>query len=405
MNSTNQVAPKGSKRIARLTESQTIMLTQKVRDMRAEGLDVIGLTLGEPDFDTPVHIRNAGIEAIRESFTHYPPVPGIPELREAIAEKFRKENNLDFQSANVMVSTGAKQSLVNVIMALTDVGEEGLLLAPYWVSYYAMYEMAGLKIKALEASFDNDFKVTPEALDEALSPETRIMIINSPNNPCGAMYSEAEMRALAEVIERYPNLYVIVDEIYEYLSYDIPHFSLGSIDAIRERVITINGVSKGYAMTGWRIGFMGAEKWITKLCNKYQGQITSGACSISQRAAYAAVTGDRQPTIEMREQFRKRRDFALSKLNAIDGVRNNVPPGAFYVYPDLAAFFGKSTPSGQSINNIDEMSMYLLQEGHIAVVPGSACGTDRHVRLSYACDLETLEKGLNRISESLAALK
>lgn len=396
---------KASDRLLSLSESQTLALTKKVRRLKAEGRDVMGLTLGEPDFDTPEHIREAGIEAIRESFTHYPPVAGIPDLRQAIADKFRRDNGLDFGPENVVVSTGAKQSLVNAIMSLINPGDEVILPAPYWVSYYEMLKMAEATPVVIQTHIDSRFKISPAQLEAAITPRTRMLVFNSPSNPCGSMYTRVEMEALAAVLEKYPEIYVLSDEIYEHISYGTPHVSPASIPAISDRTVTVNGLSKSFAMTGWRLGFIGAPKWIAELCEKYQGQITSGACSITQKAAIAALNGDLSPTFAMREAFRERRTFMNEALNAMEGVKNYLPDGAFYFYPDVSAFFGRTAPSGRVIGNIDEFCDYLLEEGGLAVIPGTAFGTADHVRISYAYGMEMLQEAMRRMKSALEALK
>ena len=392
-------------RLKKLSESQTLALTKRVRELRAEGKNVLGLTLGEPDFDTPQHICEAAVQAIREGFTHYPPVAGIPDLRQALAEKLTKQNGIPTESGNIVVSTGAKQSLVNVIMSLVNPGEETILIQPYWVSYIEMLKMADAKITTITTDIANDYKVTPEQLDQQLSDKSKLIIFNSPSNPCGAMYSEVEWKALVEVLEKYPNLFIVSDEIYEHITYDERHVSLGSFESIRDRVITINGFSKGFAMTGWRIGYIGAPAWIAKACEKFQGQVTSGACSISQRAALEAATSDLSETYKMRDAFAGRRDLVYNLLAELEDIRINNPQGAFYFYPDMSAYFGRKTKAGETISNIDELQMYLLERAMVAVIPGTAFGTDKHIRISYAYAAETLSEACTRMKEALSELK
>lgn len=392
-------------RLKVLTESQTLAMTKKVRELKAEGKDILGLTLGEPDFDTPVHIRNAAIEAIRESFTHYTPVSGIPELREAVARKFQRDNGLDYHPQNVVVSTGAKQSLVNAIMCLVNPGEEVILPAPYWVSYFEMLKMADARIITLKTGVDSLFKITPEQLEAAITPKTRLFLLNSPSNPCGSMYSKDELAAIAEVLARHPQIYILSDEIYEYITYGEKHVSIGSFPGLFERTVTVNGFSKGFAMTGWRLGYIGAPEWIAKLCEKYQGQITSGANSIAQKAGVAALNNSLQSTHEMKKEFQSRRDFLYEKFQQIPDVKSYLPDGAFYLYPDVSAYFGRKSPSGKVIANIDDFTNYLLMEGHVATITGKAFGTDSHIRISYAYSMDLLKEGATRIAEALSKLK
>lgn len=396
---------RGSDRLNTLSESQTLALTRRVRELKKAGKDVLGLTLGEPDFDTPTHIRQAAIDAILEGFTHYPPVAGIPELREACAEKFRRENGMEFKAANVVVSTGAKQSIVNAVMSLVNPGDEVILIAPYWVSYLEMIKMAEGRPVVIHTTVESGFRMTPEQLEAAITPRTRMLMINSPSNPTGTMYSEAELAALVEVLERHPQVFVLSDEIYEHLAYDARHVSPGSFAAIADRTITVNGFSKSFAMTGWRVGYIGAPQWIAELCEKFQGQITSGTSSISQRAALAGLNGSMQPTFDMREAFHKRRDFLLSELAQIPGLRFHKPEGAFYVYPDCSAYFGAKTRGGETLRDIDHFTEWLLEAGNVAVIPGTAFGSDLHVRISYAYSQETLQMAVERIRAALSQLQ
>lgn len=396
---------KGSKRLNHLSESQTLAITKLVRDLKAKGQDIVGLTLGEPDFDTPAHIGDAAIAAIHGGFTHYPPVAGFPELREAIAKKFQSENNLPWKAENVVVSTGAKQSLVNAIMALVDPGEEVVMIAPYWVSYLEMIKMAEGEPVVIHTDVSTGYKATAAQLEAALSDKTRMFILNSPSNPTGSMYSREELEAMAAVLEKYPNVFVLSDEIYEYLSFDEAHFSIGSLPSMVDRTITVNGFSKGFAMTGWRVGYIGAPKWIADLCEKFQGQITSGSNSIAQKAAQAAISDDRATVSEMREKFRARRDFLAGELAKIPGIKMYSPEGAFYLYPDLSNFLGKTAPSGKVMDNIDVLTMYLIEEAGVALIPGTAFGTDHHVRISYAYATELLQEGARRIHQGLVNLK
>lgn len=395
----------GSQRLSKLTESQTLSMTKKVRELKAQGKDIIGLTLGEPDFDTPQHICEAAIQAIRDGFTHYPPVAGIVELREAAANKFRTENGIQWQAQNIVVSTGAKQSVVNAIMALVDPGDRVVVPAPFWVSYVEMLKMAEAEIEVVNTTTESGFRMSAAQLDAALAKGARMLILNSPNNPCGSMYNQQEIESFVAVLEKYPDVLVLSDEIYEHISYDVKHVSIGSYASIADRVITVNGFSKGFAMTGWRLGYIGAAKWIADLCDKYQGQITSGTSTISQKAGVVALTSGLEKTREMTAEFKARRDFMYELLNAIPGVKCPLPPGAFYFYPDLSAFFGKTSPGGRKIEDIDDLTDYLLMEGLIAVIPGSAFGTQDHVRISYAYSREALRIAADRLKTSLLALR
>lgn len=396
---------KGSDRLEKLSESQTLALTKRVRELQAQGRDIVGLTLGEPDFDTPTHIRNAAIDAIRDGFTHYPPVAGIPDLRQAVVDKFQRDYGLSYKPANVVVSTGAKQSVINVVMSLLNPGDECVLVAPYWVSYLEMVKMADGEARVVDTDVANGYKLDPADLEAAITPQTRLIIFNSPNNPTGTTYSKAELKAIADVLARHPHVYIISDEIYEHLAYDTETACMASFPEIAERVVVVNGVSKGFAMTGWRIGYIVAPVWIAQLCEKFQGQITSGACSISQKATVAALNGPMEPTYTMRDEFKKRRDFMGGELNKIPGLKNYTPDGAFYFYPDVSHFLGKRTPAGELIGDVDALSMYLLDQGGVAVIPGTAFGTDKHVRISYAYGMDMLRKGLQRIADSLTALQ
>ena len=396
---------KGANRLEQFSESQTLALTKKVRELKASGKDVLGLTLGEPDFDTPAHIREAGILAIQSGFTHYPPVSGIAELREAAAKKFREQNQIPYQAENIIVSTGAKQSLVNVIMALVNPGDEVILIAPYWVSYYQMVLMAEGIPAVLETSLEQGFRITPDRLDKAIGPKTKMVIFNSPSNPTGTMYNRDEVAALVKIIEKHSHVFLVSDEIYEHISYGTEHVSPASFSSIYDRTITVNGVSKGFAMTGWRIGYLGAPKWITELCEKYQGQFTSGASTISQWATVAALNGELYPTYAMRDQFRERRDLMFGELSDIPGFKTALPEGAFYFYPDVSDYFGKKTPDGKTISDINDFCEYLLMTGLVAVIPGDAFGTSKHIRISYAYSVEAIRKAMHRIKEALGRLK
>ncbi len=396
---------KGSKRLDVLSESQTLALTKLVRQLQAEGKDVVGLTLGEPDFDTPDHIRQAAIAAINEGFTHYTPVAGIPALRTAIADLYRKYCGADVGAANVVVSNGAKQSVVNAVMSLVDPGDGVIMSAPYWVSYLEIFKMAEADVTIIETDIDSGFKMTAAQMEAAITPKTKMVLLNSPNNPTGAMYNLQEVEAMVAVLERHPHVILVSDEIYEHIWFVHESVSFARFASIADRLVIISGVSKGFAMTGWRIGYVMASKWIAELCEKYQGQITSGASSISQKAALAAFTGPMEPSDRMREEFLRRRDFMGKKLAMIPGLKTDNPPGAFYFYPDVSHFLGKTSPAGMKVDDIDQLAHYLLMEGNVAVIPGSAFGTDSHIRISYAYAMDILEKGVQRLASALNALK
>lgn len=388
-----------------MEESATLGLTQKVRELRAGGKDVIGLTVGEPDFDTPAHIIDAAKQALDNGFTHYPPVPGLPALREAIAEKLTRENGLDYSPQQIAVSTGAKQSLYNVVLSLMNPGDEAILPTPYWVSYSAMLHIAQTKINFVHTDIDAAFKMTPTQLEAAITPKTRLLFLTTPSNPSGSMYTKEELAELVAVLEKYPQIYVIADEIYEHITFNHEHISLGTFESIFDRVITVNGFSKGYAMTGWRLGYIAAEKELVKRCMKLQGQCTSGANTFAQKGAIAALTHGLDSTYAMRDAFRQRRDHVYKRLQEIDGLKVLLPDGAFYFYPDFSQFFGKRTPSGQQINDIDALCMYLIEEANVAMVTGKAFGTAKNARISYAYATEMLDKAVDRLGDGLSRLK
>lgn len=392
-----------SKRIQNLSESQTIAMAEKSRELKAQGIDIISLSLGEPDFDTPTFIKDAAKDAIDNNYTHYPPVPGYLEVREAIAKKFKRDNNLDYGPENILISTGAKQSLMNVVLSLVDPGEEILLPAPYWVSYSAMAEVAEAKAVIIPTSIESDFKITPEQLEANINENTRLMIFSSPCNPSGSVYTIEELEALAKVAAKKKDFYIISDEIYEHINFSGNHASLGTIDAIKDRVITVNGVAKGFAMTGWRLGYIGAPAWIVKAASKMQGQFTSGANTIAQMAAKAAVEADPSVTFGMRDTFLKRRDLILRELGEIDGIKLNIPLGAFYVFPNVSSFYGKSYGK-YKIESGSDVSMYLLDEAKVATVTGAAFGNPDCIRLSYATSDEILLDACNRIKNALEKL-
>lgn len=393
-----------SDRINRLSESQTLAMTRKSRELIAQGIDVINLSIGEPDFDTPDFIKNAAKKAIDDNFSHYTPVPGYADLREAISHKFKRDNNLEYSPDEIVVSTGAKQSIANVALALVNPGDEVLLPSPYWVSYYEIVKLAEGKPVPVSAGIENDFKTTAAQLEEAITDKTKLIIFSTPCNPSGSVFSEDELKAIADVVAAHEELYIICDEIYEHIVFDGKHHSLAKFDNVKDRVITVNGVSKGFAMTGWRIGYIGAPDWIAKACNKIQGQFTSGASSISQKAAMAAISMDPSCTEEMRNTFKKRRDLILELLKDIDGLKTNVPEGAFYVFADISTYFNRSHDNTH-IENATDLTMYLLNEASVALVPGDAFGEANYMRISYACSDEVIREAVKRIKAALAKLK
>lgn len=392
-----------SDRINNLTESATLAMARKSRELTAKGLNIINLSLGEPDFNTPDFIKDAAKKALDENFTKYTPVNGYQDLREAIALKFKRDNQLDYSPDQIIVSTGAKQSIANVVMSLVNPGDEVVIPTPFWVSYEEMVKLAEGKCVFIKTEISSDFKITREQLEKAVTPKTKLMIFSTPCNPTGSVYTKDELRAIADIMEKNPQLHVIADEIYEHISFVGKHESLAQFETIRDRVITVNGVSKGYAMTGWRIGFIGASKAIAEACNKMQGQITSGTCSIAQKAAKAAVLADPALTIPMREAFLRRRDLVLSLLKDIPGIQANVPGGAFYVFPVVKSYFGKSY-NGKTIKDADELCLFLLEEGQLALVTGAAFGEPDCIRISYATSDEVLREAMKRLKETLAKL-
>ncbi len=394
-----------SRLISSMEESATLGIARRVRELKAEGKNIVGLTLGEPDFDTPTHIREAAKKALDDGYTHYPPVDGLPELKEAIVEKFKRDNGLTYSPKQVFVSTGAKQSLYNVVLALLNPGDEVVIPAPYWVSYDAMVYLAQATAKYIPTDTASNYKITTEQLEEALTPQSKLLFFNTPSNPTGSMYTQAELQALVAVMEKYPNLYILSDEIYEYITYGTHHISLGSFESIFDRVITVNGFSKGFAMTGWRLGYIAsADSQLIKLCGNLQGQSTSGANAFAQKGAVAALTEDLTPTYEMRDAFLQRRDMVYEKLKHIEGVMAPLPEGAFYFYPDFSAFLGKTAPNGNVISSIDDFCLYLIEEEGLAMVTGSAFGTQTHARISYAYSTAILEDALDRLAKGIAKL-
>lgn len=393
-----------SNRLNRLAPSATLAMSQKSSEMKAQGVDVINLSVGEPDFNTPDHIKEAAKKAIEDNFSRYSPVPGYPELRKAIVAKLKNENGLDYSMSEILVSNGAKQSVCNTVMALVNDGEEVIIPAPYWVSYPQMVKLAGGTPVIVNAGFDQDFKMTPEQLEAAITPKTRMLILCSPSNPTGSVYSKEELEALAEVIKRHEGLYVLADEIYEHINYVGHHESIAQFPGMKERSIIVNGVSKAYAMTGWRIGFIAAPEWIVKGCNKLQGQYTSGPCSVSQKAAEAAYTTSQECVETMRKAFERRRDLIVSLAKEIPGLEVNCPQGAFYLFPKCSSFYGKSY-EGRKIETSTDLAMFLLEEGHVATVGGDAFGDPECFRMSYATSDDNIREAMRRIKETLTKLK
>lgn len=392
-----------SARINSLSPSATIAMNQKGRELKEKGVDVINLSVGEPDFMTPDHIKEAAKKAIDGPWHHYAPVGGYPDLLKAIVEKFKRENNLDYKVSNVMVSVGAKHSLANVMLCLINRGDEVVVPAPYWVSYAEQVKLAEGVNVVVDTTVEDEFKMSPAQLEAAITPKTKALLLCSPSNPTGSVYTREELAALVEVLSKHPGVYVIADEIYEHINFVGGHESIAQFEEIRDRCVIINGVSKGYAMTGWRIGYMAGPEWIVKACGKLQGQMTSGANSIAMRAALEALTGDQSCVSEMRDAFLRRRDLILDHVKQIDGVKCPTPGGAFYVFPDFSAYVGKSI-NGRKLETDMDLCIYLLEEGHIATVPGSAFGMDGCVRISYANSDENLEKAMQRLKDALAAL-
>ncbi len=379
-------------------------MSQKSSEMKAQGIDVINMSVGEPDFNTPDQIKQAAKQAIDDNYSRYSPVPGYPELRKAIVNKLKNENQLDYTVNEILVSNGAKQSVCNTIMALVNDGEEVIIPAPYWVSYPQMVKLAGGEPVIVEAGFEQNFKMTAEQLEAAITPKTRMLILCSPSNPTGSVYSKEELRSLAEVILRHDDLFVLADEIYEHINYVGHHESIAQFAGMKERAIIVNGVSKAYAMTGWRIGYIAAPEWIVKGCNKLQGQYTSGPCSVSQKAAEFAYISDQQCVEDMRLAFERRRDLIVKLAKDIPGLEVNVPEGAFYLFPKCSSFYGKTAPNGSTIANSTDLAMYLLEEGHVATVGGDAFGDPNCFRMSYATSDENIVKAMHRIKEVLAKL-
>ena len=393
-----------SNRLNRLAPSATLAMSQKSGEMKAQGIDVINMSVGEPDFNTPDHIKEAAKKAIEDNYSRYSPVPGYADLRKAVVEKLKRENGLDYTVNEVLVSNGAKQSVCNTVMALVNPGDEVIIPAPYWVSYPQMVKLAGGEPVIVNAGFEQNFKMTPEQLEAAITPKTRMLILCSPSNPTGSVYTKEELAGLAEVIKKYEDLFVLADEIYEHINYMGKHESIAQFPGMKERAIIVNGVSKAYAMTGWRIGYIAAPEWIVKGCNKLQGQYTSGPCSVSQKAAEAAYSMPQDCVEEMRKAFERRRNLIVELAKDIPGLEVNVPQGAFYLFPKCSSFYGKSGGE-HTINNSTDLAMYLLEVGHVATVGGDAFGDSECFRMSYATSDENIREAMSRIKNVLAKLK
>ncbi len=382
-------------------------MTRLSRELKSKGVDVITLSIGEPDFDTPQNVKDAGKEAIDNNITHYPPVPGFMELREGIANKLKRDNNLEYEAKNIVVSTGAKHSLINVFMCILNQDDEVIIPAPYWVSYPQMVELSGGKPVVIQTGIESDFKVTPQEIEKAITPRTKAFLFNSPSNPTGSVYNREELAAIAKVLAKYPDVLIVADEIYEYINFCGKHESLASFPEIKDQVVVVNGVSKGMAMTGWRIGYIAAPEFIAAACTKLQGQYTSATGSISQMAALEAVNTDPSESEEVKnmvEAFRDRRDFLIDLVKDIPGLKSNVPNGAFYLFPDISHYFGKSYGE-KTISNSVDLCMYLLNNAHVALVPGDAFGSPECMRISYATSKEHIKEAVNRIKAALAELK
>jgi len=393
-----------SQRVLRMAESETLKMSQMARELKAKGHEVINLSIGEPDFDTPDAIKQVAKDALDAGFTKYTPVPGIPELREAISKKLKEENNLDYKASQIVVSNGAKQTLANIFLSILDEEDEVIVLAPYWVSYSEIIKLAEGKTILLKAGIESDFKVNAEEIEKAITPKTKALLFSSPCNPTGSVYLESELKAIAQVISKHPGILIVADEIYEYINFTGKHVSIGSFPEVKDQTVTVNGFSKGYAMTGWRLGYMGGPQWLSDACNKVQGQITSGANSFSQKAATFALQTKLPETEVMKEAFLKRRDMVLQLLQEIPGVKVNLPLGAFYIFPDISAYFGKKSDT-MEINNANDFCDYILKEAFVAVVSGAAFGADECFRISYAASEAELKEAVARMAKVLAKLK
>jgi len=389
-----------SERINSLPVSATLAMASKARELKSKGVDVIGLSLGEPDFNTPEFIKQAAINAVEENWNSYSPVDGYADLKEAICKKFERDNNIQYKPSQIVVSTGAKQSIANVCMVLLNPGDEVLLPAPYWVSYSAIATLAEAKSVIIPSTIENDFKISPEQLEGSINSKTKLVMFNSPNNPSGTIYTKKELEAMGEILKKYPDVYILSDEIYEHINYGTPHFSIAGIPDLYDRTITVNGVAKAFAMTGWRIGYIGAPEWIAKACNKMQGQITSGANCIAQRATITALNEPITKIQYMIDEFAKRREIIIELLKDIPGIKLNKPSGAFYVFPDISSYFGKVL-NGKKIKNATDFALYLLEKAHVATVTGEAFGNGNCIRISYAASEEKIRLAIERISSAL----
>ena len=389
-----------SERINSLPVSATLAMAAKARELKNQGIDIIGLSLGEPDFNTPEFIKEAAVQAVNDDWNSYSPVDGYADLKEAICEKFKRDNKLLYKPSQIVVSTGAKQSIANVCMVLLDPGDEVLLPAPYWVSYSAIATLSEAKSIIIPSTIETDFKISPDQLEQVITPKTKLIMFNSPNNPSGTIYSEEEYRALGKVLEKYPHIFILSDEIYEHINYGTPHFSFASIKTLYDRTITVNGVAKAFAMTGWRIGYIGAPEWVAKACNKMQGQITSGANCIAQRATIAAVSAPISSIKYMIDEFATRREIIINLLSGIPGFKLNQPQGAFYVFPDISYYFGREI-DGNKIENASDFALFLLEEAHVATVTGEAFGNDNCIRISYAASEQNIRIAVSRIEKAL----
>lgn len=392
-------------RLSRFNEPETLKMAKLGRELRSQGHDVIDLSIGEPDFDVPQHVKDAAKKAIDDNWSHYSPVAGYPDLKAAVCEKLKRDNNLEYVPENIVVSTGAKQSLANIILTLVNEGEEVIIPTPYWVTYAALVQLGKGTVKELKTTPQSCYKITPEELEAAITPNTKAFLFSSPCNPSGAVYTKDELEKLADVFRKHPQVYIISDEIYEYINYCSCHESIAQFDGMKDRTIIVNGLSKGFAMTGWRLGYIAAPKEIAKGCEKLQGQMTSGANSVAQKAAVVALTSSLQPTMDMVKEFTRRRERVVELLQAIPNVELATPDGAFYAFPVVKAYFGKTTPAGEKINNADDLCMYLLNTAHVSTVTGTAFGDGDCIRLSFANSMTNIEKALERVTKALRDLK
>jgi aspartate aminotransferase len=393
-----------SSRLQRFNEPETLKMAKLGRELRASGIDVIDLSLGEPDFDTPEHIKDAAIQAVKENWSHYPPVAGYPELREAVCYKFKRDNNLEYKPENIIVSTGAKQSLANAVMAVVDRGDEVIIPTPYWVTYSEIVKLSDGDVKFVRTTLENNFKITPEELEAAITPKSKLFIFSSPSNPTGTIYSKAELEALAEVFRKHPQIFILSDEIYEYINYVGKHESIAQFDDLKDRIIIINGLSKGFAMTGYRLGFIAADAAVVKACEKLQGQFTSGTCAVTQRAAITALRSDLSSTLEMVKEFERRKLRVKEMLSDVPGIKYPEPEGAFYIFPVVTSYFGKKFGE-QVIKDADDLCMYLLNTAHVSTVTGRAFGEPDCIRISFANSMPKIEEGYGRIIKALKELK